>query len=70
MDKTFHPTFYWSCDNLSMLGLKLIHISKGIPGIAAVCWMDYLHFRELIIFGYYIISYYYIWLFCMGYHGI
>ena len=28
MDKYFHPTFYNGCDNFSMLGLKLIHVSK------------------------------------------
>ena len=32
MDKSFHPTLYWSCDNLSMLGFKLIHVTKGVPG--------------------------------------
>ena len=34
MDKYFHPTHYWTCDYLSMLGLKLIHVSKGAPGLA------------------------------------
>ena len=29
MDKKFHPTLYWSCDYLSMLELKLIHVNKG-----------------------------------------
>ena len=28
MDKQFHPTFYQAYDYLSMLGLKLMHISK------------------------------------------
>ena len=28
MDKWFHPTLYWACDYLSMLGLKLNHVSK------------------------------------------
>ena len=28
MDKEFHPTFYQACDYLSMLGLKLNHVSK------------------------------------------
>ena len=28
MDKWFHPTLYNGCDYLSMLGLKLIHVSK------------------------------------------
>ena len=29
----FLPTLYWACDYLSMLGLKLIHISKEATGI-------------------------------------
>ena len=29
MDKKFHLTLYWVCDYLSMLGLKLIHVSKS-----------------------------------------
>ena len=28
MDKSFHHTFYWVCDYVSMPGLKLIHIRK------------------------------------------
>ena len=28
MDKLFHTTLYWTCDYLSMLGLKLIHVSE------------------------------------------
>ena len=28
MDKWFHPTLYQACDYLSMLGLKLNHVSK------------------------------------------
>ena len=28
MDMLFHPTFNWACDYLSMLGLKLNHVSK------------------------------------------
>ena len=30
-NKEFHPTLYWACDYLSMLGLKLIHVSKRAP---------------------------------------
>ena len=30
-DKWFHPTLYWACGYLSMLGLRLIHISKRGP---------------------------------------
>ena len=32
MDKLFHPTHYRACDYLSMLGLKLNHVSKRGPG--------------------------------------
>ena len=28
MDKQFYPTLLWACDYLSMLGSKLIHVSK------------------------------------------
>ena len=28
MDKIFYPTLYWACNYLSMLGLKLNHVSK------------------------------------------
>ena len=28
MDKQFHPTFYWACDYLSVLGSNLIHVSE------------------------------------------
>ena len=28
MDKLFHPTLFWACNYLSMLGLKLNHVSK------------------------------------------
>ena len=28
MDKQFHPTFYWASHYLSILWLKLIHVSK------------------------------------------
>ena len=31
MDKQFHSTSYWACDYLSMLGLKLTHLSKRGP---------------------------------------
>ena len=40
MDAWFHPTHYKRCDYLSMLGLKLIHISKSRP------WS-----RDDVIFG-------------------
>ena len=31
IDKKFHHTIYWACDYLSMLVLKLIHVSKRDP---------------------------------------
>ena len=31
LDELFHPTFYWANDYLSMLGLKLVHVSKSDP---------------------------------------
>ena len=49
-DKLFHPTLYWACNYLSMLGLKLIHVNKrghrlqwattGRYHLAAVWHMD------------------------------
>ena len=39
MDKWFHPTHFWECDYLSMLGLKLIHVrKKGPPGSDTKPW--------------------------------
>ena len=32
MDKQFHPTHFNGCNHLSMVGLKLNHVSKGGPG--------------------------------------
>ena len=31
MDYQFHPTLHWACDYLSMLGLKLNHVSQRDP---------------------------------------
>ena len=33
MDKKSHSTLYWAYDYLSMLILKLNHVSKGVPGV-------------------------------------
>ena len=38
MDKLFHPTLYWACDYLSMLGSKLIHVCKRGP--RSPCHLD------------------------------
>ena len=34
MDKWFHPKLCWTCDYLSMLGLKLNHVSKRGPEVS------------------------------------
>ena len=30
-DDLFHPTIFWACDNLSLLGLEFIHVTKIGP---------------------------------------
>ena len=54
IDKKFHPTLYWACDYLSMLGLKLIHVSKRghrhlqikpMPGAQPSNWLRWLDLR-------------------------
>ena len=42
LDKWFHPTLYKPCDYLSMLGLKLIHVSKMGPW----CVLFFLLYRQ------------------------
>ena len=37
-DKQFHPTLYNGCNYLSMLGLKLNHVSKRAPSIFGHQW--------------------------------
>ena len=37
MDKLFHPTLYDGCNYLSMLGFKLIHVSKRGPRCSRLC---------------------------------
>ena len=31
IEKLYHPTLYWARDYVSMLGSKLIYVSKGSP---------------------------------------
>ena len=38
MDKWLHPTLYWACDYLSMLGLKLNQASKRDPKPPLLCF--------------------------------
>ena len=45
MDKKFHPTLYRACDYLSMLGLKLNHVSKRGP------WWEYFFLNEMFVLG-------------------
>ena len=42
MDKYFHLTLYQACDYLSMLGLKLNHVSKRGPWIKDINYLLYL----------------------------
>ena len=39
IDMWIHPTFYWTCDYLSMQGLKLPYVSKKVP----CCFYDCEH---------------------------
>ena len=42
MGKKFHPTLYNGCDYLSMLGLKLNHVSKRGPGVCCEFKVKYI----------------------------
>ena len=33
IDEQYHPTIYWACGYLSMLGWKFIYVSKGAPEV-------------------------------------
>ena len=37
MYEQFHPTLYWLCAYLYMMGIKLIHVSKGATSGHAYC---------------------------------
>ena len=47
-DKSLHSTFYWVCDYLSMLGLKLIHVSKRCPSLAWIHCLTYFTGSEFL----------------------
>ena len=55
MDKLFHPTHYWACNYLSMLGLNLIHVSKrsysSYDDLVPWCLYEYSGLSELNLFG-------------------
>ena len=40
MDKSFHPMHYNGCNYLSMLGLKLNHVSKRGPRWSVMLWQQ------------------------------
>ena len=46
MDMVFHPTLYWGCDYLSMLGLSQPMFVKGPqvisgPDLDEMCWAKF-----------------------------
>ena len=51
MDKYFHPTLYWACDYLSMLGLTML--IKGATGVSHLqglnksCCQDLLFMEDI-----------------------
>ena len=47
MDKLFHPTFNWACDYVSMLVLKLIHVSKRVSGTICVVVCSSIQHRKM-----------------------
>ena len=40
VDNYFHATFSWACGYVSMLGIELIHASKGFPYEKNWYWLD------------------------------
>ena len=52
MDKQFHPTHYRTCDYLSMLGLKLNHVSKrGLWCVSLFMYSDLLKLKVIAPWG-------------------
>ena len=49
MDKYFHSTFYWVCDYLSILGLKLNHASKMEPWKPARVYIVFIYKNDVNI---------------------
>ena len=49
MDKYFHPTLYQTYDYLSMLGLRLYHVSKGAPRLIGILDKFGQMLREILI---------------------
>ena len=43
MDKSFHPKLHWACDYLSMLALKLNHVSKRGHKCRCFCCLIFPH---------------------------
>ena len=51
MNMEFHPTLYWACDYLYMLGLKLKYVSKrATEALDELTWIpawiyNYIHYK-------------------------
>ena len=50
MDKLFHPTLYWAYNYLSMLGLKLTHVSKRGPRWFHFVWHVIASYSAALLF--------------------
>ena len=61
MDKWFHPILYCAFYYLSMLGLKLIHVTNGGPGINLSLYKCTKILRNTFLVYIYIYIYIYIW---------
>ena len=48
MDKYFHSTLYWVCNYLSILGLKLIHISKRATDATDIVRSEYQYALDML----------------------
>ena len=60
MDKLFHPTLYNGCNYLSMLGFKLIHVSKRTPGDIYLHQWDGPSFIQVMMSGTYSVPSHYL----------
>ena len=63
MDKSFHPTHYNGCNYLSMLGLKLIHVSKRGYSIShgictQFCYGDIIALNDSILYVTYLLIFF------------
>ena len=71
MGRKFHSTPHWTCDYVSMPGLKLIYVSKGSPGCKHqtlptqryVCCVHKQHLEVFgqVMWGSLVLWYYWLW---------